>query len=135
MPKFFFLVDTDDARAERFAAGLRRAGVNAARLSCDVLRDKLRAKAAERRDVQAPTILFLGVGEGEDDGVRILKEIRSDESAVTIPVIVLADSVCEAETYYDLGCNLHVAMPADPVKLDDAMGALGAFLKTVTIPG
>ncbi len=72
----------------------------------------------------------------EDDGLEVLRQIKSDDEFNTIPVVILASSREEANLArsYQLGANSYVVKPVDSQQFADAIRQLGKFWAVVNEP-
>ena len=76
-----------------------------------------------------PAVLFLDIKMPRKDGMEVLREIRSDESLKTLPVVILTSSREEQDLIrsYDLGVNAFVVKPVNFKEFIEAVKQLGIF--------
>ena len=76
-----------------------------------------------------PAVLFLDIKMPRKDGMEVLREIRSDESLKTLPVVILTSSREEQDLIrsYDLGVNAYVVKPVNFKEFIEAVKQLGIF--------
>ena len=76
-----------------------------------------------------PAVLFLDIKMPRKDGMEVLREIRSDESLKTLPVVILTSSHEEQDLIrsYDLGVNAFVVKPVNFKDFIEAVKQVGIF--------
>ena len=76
-----------------------------------------------------PAVLFLDIKMPRKDGMEVLREIRSDESLKTLPVVILTSSREEQDLIrsYDLGVNAYVVKPVNFKEFIEAVKHIGIF--------
>jgi len=81
-----------------------------------------------RRDPD-PVVVLLDIKMPRMDGIEVLKEIRSNASLRTLPVVILSSSREERDlaASWDLGVNAYVVKPVDAGQFFDAVKTLGQF--------
>jgi CheY-like chemotaxis protein len=96
---------------------------------------RCRGKLKDRADGN-PAVILLDLKMPKVDGLRVLREVRSDEKLRSIPVVVLTSSREENDrlTSHDLGVNAYVVKPVDFHQLIDAVKTVGAFWAVVNKP-
>jgi len=74
-------------------------------------------------------VIFLDLKLPKLDGLQVLKEIKSDPSTRTIPVVVVTSSREDPDikTAYELGANSYVVKPVDFEGFISAMQHTGLF--------
>jgi CheY-like chemotaxis protein len=93
---------------------------------------------ADRDMGQPPKVILLDLKLPKVDGLDVLREIKSDERAKAIPVVVLTSSREEQDMIqsYKLGVNSYIVKPVDFDKFVDAVGDLGLYwLLLNEVPG
>jgi len=88
-----------------------------------------RGRYLTRKAGAAPKVVLLGRGALEGGGLPALRELRRQDPARAIPVVILASSAKdpEVEAAYALGANSYVVMPSDPQAYQDAVERLGSY--------
>lgn len=89
---------------------------------------KRRGKFADR-PVGNPVLILLDLKMPKMDGMDVLKEIKSDPTLKTIPVVMLTSSCEESDVVksYQLGVNAYVVKPVGFPQFVEAVKQLGAF--------
>ena len=86
-----------------------------------------------------PALVLLDLKMPKVDGIEVLRQVKSDASLRSIPVVVLTSSREEQDLVrtYDLGVNAYVVKPVDFHEFIDAVRMLGGFWAVVneTPPG
>lgn len=80
-----------------------------------------------------PALLLLDLKMPKVDGIEVLRQVKSDPTLKTIPVVVLTSSREEQDLVrtYDLGVNAYVVKPVDFHEFIDAVKLLGGFWAVV----
>ena len=88
-----------------------------------------RGEYAERQIENKPKIVLLDIKMPKVDGIEVLKQIKSDEIAKTIPVVIMTSSKEEQDiiTSYNLGVNSYVVKPVDFAGFAKAVSELGFY--------
>lgn len=134
------LVEDDPGHARLIEKNLRRSKIsNDIQLFGDgqeVLDYLLGNDDASGPDLPAPVLVLLDLRLPRIDGYRVLEQMKADERAKKIPVVVLTttDDPREVERCYDLGCNVFITKPVDYDRFAEAVRNLGLFFSVVTIP-
>ena len=83
-----------------------------------------------------PAVVLLDLKMPKVDGLKVLEEIKGDDSLRTIPVVVLTSSKEETDHVksYQLGVNAYVAKPVDFHDFMEAVSKLGVFWAIVNEP-
>ena len=88
------------------------------------------------RATDNPAVLLLDLKLPKVDGLQVLKQIKSDETLRTIPVVVLTSSREERDMVdsYRLGVNAYVVKPVDFHEFVNAIKELGVFWAVINQP-
>ncbi len=88
-----------------------------------------RGAYALRREQTALKAVFLDLKLPKIDGLEVLRQIKADERARMIPVVVLTSSQEERDVIeaYRLGANSYVAKPVDFDELSKAICEVGSY--------
>ena len=88
-----------------------------------------RGRHADPQDSPRPGLILLDLNMPRKDGREALREIKSDPSLRTIPVVVLTTSQAEEDIYrtYNLGVNSFITKPVTFEGLVRVMRALGQY--------
>jgi CheY-like chemotaxis protein len=83
-----------------------------------------------------PALLLLDLKMPKIDGLEVLRQVKSDGSLKTIPVVVLTSSREERDLVvsYNLGVNAYVVKPVDFHEFIDAVSVLGGFWAVINEP-
>jgi CheY-like chemotaxis protein len=83
-----------------------------------------------------PAVVLLDLKLPKVDGLQVLKQIKSDPSMRTIPIVMLTSSREEVDlvTSYDLGVNAYVVKPVDFSEFVGALKELGLFWAVINNP-
>jgi len=83
-----------------------------------------------------PTLVILDLKLPKVDGLEVLRRVRADERAQTLPVVVLTSSREEQDLVesYRLGANSYVRKPVDFVQFAEAVQTLGLYWLVVNEP-
>jgi two-component system, chemotaxis family, response regulator Rcp1 len=84
-----------------------------------------------------PDLIMLDLNMPRKDGKEVLKELKSDPSLKTIPVIVLTTSHAEQDILqsYQLSANCYITKPVDFKSFIDVVNSIEQFwLSVVTLP-
>jgi CheY-like chemotaxis protein len=94
-----------------------------------------RGRFAERPP-ENPGLILLDLKMPKIDGLEVLRQVKSDTSLRTIPVVVLTSSREEQDVLrtYDLGVNAYVVKPVDFADFVDAVKTLGQFWAVINQP-
>ncbi|MFM1769267.1 MAG: hypothetical protein RJA22_1796 [Verrucomicrobiota bacterium] len=117
---------TQDALSECRLPGTLRCVENGEEL-LDYL--KGRGKFAAPVAAPRPGLILLDLNMPRKDGREALREIKSDPTLRTIPVVVLTTSKADTDIarVYDLGANSFIAKPVSFDALVDVMRVLGRY--------
>jgi len=83
-----------------------------------------------------PALLLLDLKMPKVDGIEVLRQVKSNVSWKTIPVVVLTSSREEQDlvSTYDLGVNAYVVKPVAFHEFMDAVKLLGGFWAVINEP-
>ena len=120
------LVEDNPNDAELAQRALRKANLGA-RLA--IARDGAEALEYLFNNRPRPKVIFLDLKLPKIDGVEVLRRVRSDDRARSIPVVVLTSSQEEKDISecYRLGVNSYVVKPVEFDKFYKAIGELAAY--------
>jgi two-component system, chemotaxis family, response regulator Rcp1 len=99
-----------------------------------VARDGEEALAMLRREGEPrPDLILLDLNLPRRDGREVLKEIKSDPSLMTIPVVVLTTSGAEADIVksYSLHANCYITKPVDLDQFITVVKSIDDFWLTI----
>ena len=88
-------------------------------------------------NAKRPDLIMLDLNMPRKDGKEVLKELKSDPSLKTIPVIVLTTSRAEQDVLqsYQLSANCYITKPVDFKSFIDVVKSIEQFwLSVVTLP-
>ena len=134
------IVDDDQGHIELVRRNLRRAGITntitALKNGAEALDFVFHRGAYQGQKVAVDTLVLLDINMPGLDGIEVLRQIKADPHAKTIPVIMLttADDPKEVNRCYDLGCNVYITKPVAPSAFIEAVHRLGLFISVVTTP-
>ena len=97
-----------------------------------------RGQFADPATSPTPGLILLDLNMPRKDGREALREIKSEPSLRSIPVVVLTTSKAEEDIYrsYDLGVNSFITKPVTFDGLVNVMRALGKYwFEIVELPG
>jgi CheY-like chemotaxis protein len=92
-----------------------------------------RRNAHADRPLGNPALMLLDLKMPKVDGLEVLRQVKSDASLKSVPVVVLTSSREEQDLLrtYDLGVNAYVVKPVDFHEFVDAVKLLGGFWAVV----
>jgi CheY-like chemotaxis protein len=95
-----------------------------------------RRGAFEGRPKSNPAVVLLDLKMPKVSGLEVLRQIKSDPSLKTTPVVVLTSSREDRDIIesYNLGVNAYVVKPVDFHEFVDAVNELGLFWGIVNVP-
>lgn len=134
------VVDDDDGHVELVRRNLRRAGIKnpfEAIHSGKAALDYVFQRGAYERRSPAHMLMLLDINmSGGVDGIEVLRQIKADPTARRTPVIMLttADDPRDVDRCYDLGCNVYMTKPVDPVTFSIVIERLGSILAVARLP-
>jgi DNA-binding response OmpR family regulator len=90
----------------------------------------------EARSGENPAVMLLDLKLPKVDGLEVLKQVKSDEKMMMIPVVVLTSSREEKDMVasYKLGVNAYVVKPVDFHEFVNAIRELGVFWAIINAP-
>ena len=90
----------------------------------------------ETRSGENPAVMLLDLKLPKVDGLEVLRQIKSDENLMMIPVVVLTSSREEKDMIasYKLGVNAYVVKPVDFHEFVNAIRELGIFWAIINSP-
>ncbi len=125
------LVEDDPGDADLTRVFLRHAKVN---INLNVVNDGVKAIAYLRQEGQyadavRPDLILLDLNLPKKDGREVLRDIKSDETLKSIPVVVLTTSDFDGDVLksYNLGANCYVTKPAGLEQFASTMRAIEDF--------
>ena len=93
--------------------------------------DFIFAKGAfsDRQIENKPKVILLDIKMPKVDGIQVLKQIKSNDTTKTIPVVIMTSSKEEQDviTSYNLGVNSYVVKPVDFEGFAKAVSELGFY--------
>ena len=94
-----------------------------------------RGKYAARNDGN-PVVVLLDLKMPKIDGLEVLREIKSNQKFMSIPVVMITSSAEEKDLArsYDLGVNAYVVKPVTYRDFISAVRQVGAFWAVVNEP-
>jgi len=84
---------------------------------------------ADRHAEDKPKVILLDIKMPKVDGIEVLRQLKSNESTKTIPVVIMTSSKEEQDiiTSYNLGVNSYVVKPVDFEGFAKAVSELGFY--------
>jgi len=91
---------------------------------------------AGRSASRPPKLVLLDIKMPRVDGIEVLRQMKSDASLRTVPVVILTSSREESDliSSYGLGANAYVVKPVDFDGFISAVSQLGVFWAVVNEP-
>jgi len=135
------IVDDDEGHTELIRRNFQRAGIDNRLESLTSGRDALDyvfrrgAHASRRGDSELLILLDIRMP-GSHDGVEVLRQLKADPQAKTIPVIMLTttDDPREIDRCYELGCNVYITKPIESGAFIDAIRRVGLLISVMSVP-
>lgn len=135
------IVDDDEGHTELVRRNLRRTGISNSIESLSRGADALdyvfrRGAHAERKGDGALLVLLDINMPGSHDGVEVLRQIKSNQQAKSIPVIMLTttDDPREVDRCYELGCNVYITKPVESGAFIEAIKRVGLMFSVMSVP-
>ena len=133
------VVDDDEGHRELVRRNLQRARLANPIVAFSGGQDALdyifrRNIHADRAETEL--IVLLDINMPGINGVEVLQQIKQHPLGQRVPVIMLTttDDPREVKRCYELGCNVYVTKPVDPLEFMEAVKRLGMFLSIVRVP-
>jgi len=84
---------------------------------------------ADRQVENRPRVILLDIKMPKIDGIEVLRQIKSNDTTKTIPVVIMTSSKEEQDiiTSYNLGVNSYVVKPVDFEGFAKAVSELGLY--------
>lgn len=88
-----------------------------------------KGRYADRDIQQRPKVILLDIKMPKVDGIEVLRQIKSNEAAKSIPVVIMTSSREEQDliTSYQLGVNSYVVKPVNFEAFAKAISDLGLY--------
>jgi len=88
-----------------------------------------RGAYVELQIANKPKVILLDIKMPKVDGIEVLKQIKSNDTTKTIPVVIMTSSKEEQDviTSYQLGVNSYVVKPVDFEGFAKAVAELGFY--------
>lgn len=134
------LVEDDEGHATLLERNLKRAGISdeicRAVDGQEAIDYISRGGRFSTRNPGNPRVVLLDINMPRRDGVEVLRYIKQDESARTIPVVIVTttDDPREVERCYQLGCNAYVKKPVEYDGFIGVINSLAMFLQILRTP-
>jgi len=84
---------------------------------------------AHRQAESMPKVILLDIKMPKVDGIEVLRQIKSNSTTKTIPIVIMTSSKEEQDviTSYNLGVNSYVVKPVDFEGFAKAVSELGLY--------
>lgn len=135
------LVEDDEKDAELALAALRERnipGVAAHVVDGEALLDSIFFASLYRdwREIKIPKVILLDLRLKTTSGLDVLRQLKADARAKTIPVVVFTGSQREIELIesYQLGVNSYVIKPAHAQEFMQVVGDIGHYWLNINHP-
>jgi len=88
-----------------------------------------RGKFAGRETERLPKVILLDIKMPKVDGIEVLRQLKSQDTSKTIPVVIMTSSKEEQDVIrsYQLGVNSYVVKPVDFEGFAKAVSELGLY--------
>lgn len=85
---------------------------------------------------ELPTLVLLDLKLPKVDGLQVLRQIRADDHACRLPVVILTTSSEEQDIAqsYDLGANSYIRKPVDFKQFVESVSHLGLYWLVINEP-
>ncbi len=95
-----------------------------------------RGKYSNRSFEAAPKLVLLDLKLPKEDGLEVLRQVKSDERTKAIPVVILTASREEKDMVngYQLGVNSYIQKPVDFEKFKEIVKELKLYWLVVNVP-
>lgn len=115
VPRVLFVEDDTRAR-EGYVAYLTAAG-------CEVFAAATGREALGLALTVAPDVIVLDLGLPDVDGWEVARRLKAESTTASVPIVALtgADLPHERVSAMRAGCERHIAKPADPADVLDAI--------------
>jgi CheY-like chemotaxis protein len=92
--------------------------------------------AFSQRPAGHPVVILLDLKLPKLDGIQVLKQIKSDETLRSVPVVILTSSheSSDLEECYRLGVNAYVVKPVRFTQFVEAVKQIGIFWALINEP-
>ena len=89
--------------------------------------------AYEGRSQGAPRLILLDLKLPKVDGIEVLRKLKADQDAKSVPVVMLTSSHEERDIVesYELGANSYIVKPVDFDKFQDVVSQVGLYWSVV----
>jgi two-component system, response regulator len=127
------LVEDNDADAEMTTRAIRKGNIVnrlvRVRDGVEALEFVFREGAYAKRNGGNPRLILLDLKMPRLGGIDVLRRLKADESAKTIPVVVFTSSAEERDVIdsYKLGVNSYLVKPVDMSAFTDVISQTGLY--------
>jgi CheY-like chemotaxis protein len=121
-----FLVEDNPNDAELTQRALKKSGLDP---KVVIARDGAEALDYLLSNRPKPRVIFLDLKLPKIDGIEVLRRVRANDGARTLPIVVLTSSQEEKDIVecYKLGANSYVVKPVEFDKFYKAVGDLATY--------
>lgn len=135
------IVDDDEGHTELVRRNLRRTGISNPVVTATTGREALDYVFARGEHANRPAsrslLLLLDIKmPGAYDGMEVLRQLKADPKTRSIPVIMLTttDDPREINRCYELGCNVYITKPVEPISFIEAIKRVGLLISVMSLP-